>query len=506
MRDNGEAPKKGLFRAGRLGIQWHIMACFTVFVAVLMLLLWLFQVVLLDQFYQAIKTRSIQRTAEKIAQYIDDDDIDRQLDELTRQPDIYLRILDREGNSVYQSRPGPMSMVHGMGPEETAGFFRAAEENGGTVLELFRQDFPDPFAEHAPGPGNEGGERDGRFIRKGKFTTLVVYARLVETEDRGTLMILLSSALSPLNTTTETLKAQFLCIAVILLLLSAVIALLLSRHIGGPLVSLSRSAKKLATGRYDVTFEGGDYREVRELSDTLSYAAAELSKVEGLRQELIANVSHDLRTPLTMIAGYGEMMRDIPGENTPENVQIIIDETQRLTGLVNDMLDLGRLQAGAQTLSAAPLSLTGLVREVLLRYQRLVEREGYSITFQPAEEVMVEGDSGKLSQVIYNLINNAVNYTGPDRTVVVEQQAADGWVTLSVLDSGPGIAPEDLPYVWDRYYKVDKAHKRAAVGTGLGLSIVRGVMELHHGRYGVESRPGQGSRFWVALPVWKDGR
>lgn len=472
------------------------MACFTVFVAVLMLLLWLFQVVLLDQFYQTVKTHSIRRTAQKIAQNIDESGIDRQLDDLTRQPDIYLRILDREGNSVYQSWPGPMSMIHDMDAGEAGSFFREAEENGGTVLKLFHQDFPDPFEDRPFGP-----DREGKFLRKGRFTTLVIYAQLVETRDRGTLMILLSTALTPLNTTTETLKAQFLCIAVILLLLSAVIALLLSRHIGGPLVSLNRSAGVLATGKYDVAFSGGGYREVRELSDTLSYAAAELSKVEGLRRELVANVSHDLRTPLTMIAGYGEMMRDIPGENTPENVQIIIDETQRLTGLVNDMLDLGKLQAGAQVLSAAPLSLTGLVREVLLRYQRLVEREGYSITFCPQEEVTVEGDRGKLSQVIYNLINNAVNYTGPDKAVTVEQEVAEGWVTLSVRDSGPGIASGDLPYVWDRYYKVDKAHKRAAVGTGLGLSIVRGVMDLHKGRYGVESEPGQGSRFWVSLPL-----
>ena len=256
----------------------------------------------------------------------------------------------------------------------------------------------------------------------------------------------------------------------------------------------------MAEGRYDVTFEGGGYREALELSAALTYAAAELSKVEQLRRELIANVSHDLRTPLTLIAGYGEMMRDIPGENTPENVQIIIDEAQRLTGLVNDMLDLGKLQAGAQTLSAAPLSLTAMVREELLRYQRLVEREGYTILFAPGEEAIVDGDRSKLSQVVYNLIGNAVNHTGADKKVLVEQEVRDGWVTLSVLDSGPGIPPEELPYVWDRYYKVDKTHKRAAIGTGLGLSIVRGVVELHHGRCGVESTPGQGSRFWFSLP------
>lgn len=477
------------------------MACLTLFVAVLMLLLWVFQVALLDNFYEAIKTRTIQKTAKTIARNIDRSDLSEQLDTLTKQPDIYVRIFDGEGETVYKSLSGPMSMVHDMGSEEALELFRKAEKNGGMVLELFRQDFPDPFAGRLGEPGYDK-DRGGKWMKTGKKdTTLVVCAQLVETTDRGTLLILLSSALSPLNTTVETLKLQFLCIAAILLLLSAVIAVLLSRHIGGPLVDLSRSARTLATGKYDVTFAGGGYREVRELSDTLSYAAGELSKVEGLRRELIANVSHDLRTPLTMLIGYGEMMRDIPGENTPENLQIIIDEAQRLTGLVNDMLDLGKLQAGAQVVATERLSLTAMVQEVLLRYQRLVEREGYVITFRPGEEALVEGDRSKLTQVIYNLINNAINYTGPDKTVVVEQSVRDDWVTLSVTDSGPGIAPEHLPYVWDRYYKVDKAHRRATVGTGLGLSIVRGMVELHGGRYGVESRPGQGSRFWFSLPV-----
>ena len=484
-------------RAGRLGIQWHIMAWLTLFVAVLMLLLWLFQVVLLDWFYQAIKARNIQELVQDIAHDIDDPELAQRLDSMTRQPDLYLRILDRDGNTVYQSRSDPQSMIHGIGQEKTAAFFQAAEENGGMALQRFRQGLPAPFQQRPDGR-DHGGKPE-------RFAILVVCAQLVETQDRGTLMILLSTTLTPLNTTTETLKAQFLCIALILLLLSAAIALALSRQVGGPLVALSRGARELAAGNYDTAFSGGGYREVRQLSDTLAYAAGELSKVESLRRELIANVSHDLRTPLTMIAGYGEMMRDIPGENTPENVQIIIDETQRLTGLVNDMLDLGKLQAGAWTPDFQPLSLSALTDEVLSRYRRLVEREGYVIHFRHQGEGMVEGDPTMLSQVVYNLIANAVHHTGPDKAVSVELEETGGWVTLSVRDSGPGIPPEELPYIWDRYYRGKKPHRRGLAGTGLGLSIVRGAVEQHRGRCGAESQPGEGSRFWVSLPALPTG-
>ena len=127
--------------------------------------------------------------------------------------------------------------------------------------------------------------------------------------------------------------------------------------------------------------------------------------------------------------------------------------------------------------------------------------DGYQIHFESDQEVSVQADEMKISQVLYNLINNAINYTGPDKSVTVRQTVDDGWVKIEVIDTGEGIPTDKLPYVWERYYKLDKTHKRAAVGTGLGLSIVKNVLELHQARYGVNSTVGQGSIFWFALPV-----
>ena len=238
------------------------------------------------------------------------------------------------------------------------------------------------------------------------------------------------------------------------------------------------------------------------MSDSLTYASQELSKNDALQKELIANISHDLRTPLTMIVGYGEAMRDLPGENTPENVQVIIDETQRLSDLVNDLLDLSKLQAGTRKPVKEVFNLTDVIRETMGRYEKLTRKDGYSIELDCGETVYVLADKTMVLQVIYNLINNAINYTGEDRRVTVRQALTDeGKVRVSVMDSGEGIPADQLPLIWDRYYKVDKVHRRAMIGTGLGLSIVKSILEQHGNAYGVESQIGKGSTFWFEFDV-----
>jgi signal transduction histidine kinase len=191
-------------------------------------------------------------------------------------------------------------------------------------------------------------------------------------------------------------------------------------------------------------------------------------------------------------------MRDLPGENTPENIQIIIDEATRLTTLVNDMLDISKLQSGTQPFNRTDFNLTQSIREILLRYSKLTD---YKISFLADSEVMVNADELKISQVVYNLINNAITYTGDDKVVDISQTIEDGKVRIEVRDTGEGIPQDKLKDIWDRYYKVDKAHKRAQIGTGLGLSIVKTILDMHGGRYGVQSQEGVGSIFWFELDM-----
>ena len=275
----------------------------------------------------------------------------------------------------------------------------------------------------------------------------------------------------------------------------------LSRRIAKPIVGINSSAKKLASGDFDATFSGGDYLEITQLSDTLNFTAHELKEADSLKQELIANTSHDLRTPLTMIIGYAEVMRDLPGENTPENVQVIIDEARRLTTLVNDMLDLSKLQAGTEELEISEFNITGVTEDIVERMRKLTEKDGFTFTFEYENPVYVKADETKITQVIYNFLTNAVNYSDERRDIKVLQTVSNKTVRLSFVDHGKGIPKEKLPNIWDRYYKIDSTHKRSHVGSGIGLSIVKSILEKHNARYGVISNTESGSTFWFELPI-----
>ena len=195
------------------------------------------------------------------------------------------------------------------------------------------------------------------------------------------------------------------------------------------------------------------------------------------------------------------MMRDIPGENSPENVQAVIDEATRLSELVSDLMDLSKLRAGTVKPVLSVFDLTATVRDTMRRYDTLIRHQGYRIEYHAEGEAPILADRTMILQVIYNLINNAVNYTGESRRVVVTQVVKDGKVRLCVADDGEGIPPENIPEIWDRYYRVDRVHKRAVMGTGLGLSIVKSVLEAHGATYGVDSAVDVGSVFWFELPL-----
>ena len=461
-----------------LGIGGQILLGFGVFILVVGALLWLFQIVLLDPFYRAVKTAQVKATSETVQRYLDDQDLDDQVKELCLNTGINIMVTDEFGQIDCGWRSSQKeSFLNNMTRAGRAELFDNVNFQGGTWLTSYHS----PFV-------NRDGTQD----------EVILYVTITRTAAGLNRMVLLESEITPVDSIQETLLVQVTALTVVMALLGVVLALLIARKISRPLSAINESAKVLATGDYAIRFGEGGAREVRELASTLNYAAGELSKVEGLRRDLLANVSHDLRTPLTMIKGYGEVMRDLPGENTPENVQIIIDEAERLTNLVNDLLDLSKLEAGVLPLEKTRFNLTESIRAILHRYDKLAD---YRFSFHCGEEVWVDADELKISQVVYNLVNNAITYSGEDKTITLSQAVEGDKVRISVTDTGEGIPQEKLKDIWERYYKVDKEHKRAQMGSGLGLSIVKNILDMHGGQYGVESMLGQGSTFWFELPV-----
>ena len=340
-------------------------------------------------------------------------------------------------------------------------------------------------------------------------TDRLIYTKVFSDKNENEYMVILTSRITPVGSIVSTIRYQLIGISIILLFIGMIMAILASRKISKPIKDTTENAKKLADKNYDITFDSSGYLEVTELNKTLNYAAHELKKVDDLQHELIANISHDLRTPLTMITGYGEVMRDLPGENTPENIQIIIDEANRLNMLVTDLLDISKLQAGATTITPEVFSITNLIKESFQRYNKLKEQEGYSLSFDYSEDILVNADVSKIGQVFYNLVNNAINYSRKDKRIEVRQirktdKDGNDKVVIEIEDHGEGIDKEHLENIWDRYFKVDKEHKSSVVGTGLGLSIVKNILDKHNAHYGVRSKPKMGSTFWFELDVYKE--
>ena len=338
-----------------------------------------------------------------------------------------------------------------------------------------------------------------RFVNDDKHISALMYGVKVGNSD-----VFIYSNLEDISDFTLLIKRQLMYVCVVGIFIAIIMSIFLSNKITEPITRITKKAKKMGTGDTDVSFEESGIKEIDELSETLTQAQEEMVKTDELRRDLMANVSHDLKTPLTMIKAYAEMIRDISykdSEKMNEHLRIIVDETDRLTVLVNDILDLSRMQSNADTLSIEKFDLAEDIKTIVNRYQIIKETEKYIINVEMPDSIMIKADKKKLNQVIYNLINNAINYTGDDKTVTVRVTKHKKYYLVEIIDTGKGIKESEIPYIWNKYYKNDKNHQRNVVSTGLGLSIVKEILELHDYEYGVKSVLKKGSTFYFKIKI-----
>ena len=338
-----------------------------------------------------------------------------------------------------------------------------------------------------------------KFINEDKHISALLYGIKLDNKTA-----FIYSNLEDISDFSILIKQQLMYVCIIGIFIAIIISIFLSSKITEPITKITTKAKKLGSGDTEVTFEESGIKEIDELSEALTQAQMEMVKTDELRRDLMANVSHDLKTPLTMIKAYAEMIRDISykdHDKMNEHLGIIVDETDRLTVLVNDILDLSRMQSNADTLSIETFDLADDIKTIVNRYQIIKETEKYIINVEMPESIKIKADKKKINQVIYNLINNAINYTGEDKTVTVRVTKHKKYYLVEIIDTGKGIKESEIPYIWNKYYKNDKNHQRNVVSTGLGLSIVKEILELHGYEYGVKSVLKKGSTFYFKIKI-----
>lgn len=510
-------------KASSCGIRWKIFLYMLIPSFLLLFILWLIQTVFFGVFYAHVKTDELKRSAETVVSNINKSDIKDTILLLAGNGDVNISVIDTEAfENVYTSGDDITSVTNGWGAYSMYKLYEDTEKNGGEYVRYYSADaeyeqMPEKDEEPKDAPDNVpsydrepdkpfGRESFHRIPSPGIFDhigkkNLLLYSKTAYLSDGTEIMVVADSRLTPLNSTVSTLRRQLGVCTLVSVISSLVLSFLISKKVSSPIEKLNKAAKKLADGNFEANFQGTGYREIEQLSDTLNFASREIGKTEALRRELMANVSHDMRTPLTMIVGYSEVMRDIPGENTPENVQVIIDEANRLSEFVNSVLDLTKLQSGMERIETEITDLRELVKNTAERYSRLLSQETCAVELKiPDEPTYANCDVMKITQALHNLADNAVNYAkDPKKISLSLERKHDGFLRVEIADNGEGINPNELPYIWDRYYKTSKSHKRNTVGSGIGLSIVKEIFDLHGARYGVETSGG-GSVFWFELP------
>lgn len=291
------------------------------------------------------------------------------------------------------------------------------------------------------------------------------------------------------------------------LLVAIVASALVSNRIVAPLRRLEKASRRISAGHYDeridIGTQAGSVDELGQLARQFNAMAAQLEETEARRRELIGNVAHELRTPLTTIKGTLEGVIDGVLPANPETLYELSRETARLQRLVQDLQELSRVEGGAVQLDLQPRPVTELISDAVDRLQRQYEEKGVELAAEvPPDSPIVLVDSDRIGQVLQNLLGNALQHTPAGGRVVVTAGVDGDQVTLTVADSGVGIAPKDLPRLFERFYRADRSRARASGGSGIGLTIAKHLVEAHGGRIWAESDGlGHGSRFSFTLPL-----
>lgn len=452
----------------------------TVFIGIL-------QVGLISPYYRNAKINAVSTVADNVIHDIVDDGsvsgTTRAMREATEN-DVCLIIYNKAGRSVYE--------------EDSLG--------SGCIFhtESFSQDkklgTPDKMIQVLT---DNKGTYSVNMVNTLTNQEMIIYGKEVHA-NLADYYIFVNSPLEPVDSVVSFFIRQYFWYTVLAIALASLVAFYASRQITDPIVKMKKEANKLAHADYSASFDGGSFTETRELADTLNQADQKLGKIDELRRDLIANVSHDIRTPLTDIRAYAEMIRDISGDNKEKrekHLNVIIHETEYMSNLINDMSELSAMQSGNFTAQKENMDLVEKIHEIAEMDMPLIEKSELKLVIDTPDTLTIYADPIKIGQVIANYLSNAIKHSPKGHTVTIRafMKKDEETVRLEVQDEGEGIPDSELPYIWDRYQKSSRTFRRDMHSTGLGLAIVKAIADAHQGKCGVETKVGEGSTFWFEL-------
>lgn len=453
-------------------LRFLMLTILVVFIGLMLALILFLQTTFLDGTYKNNKIAYLKDTAAQIDEGIQNDDILSVLEDISFSNEVCVRVItDAVGFTTYQDASS--CALGKLSNKQLNKIATTTFDNGGEAL----------FDSNSSNIKNA-----------------YIYSKLSKVNDENVL-IMLSTSIVPLQSTIDTMYDQFNIIIIVVVIATILLALCLSSLIVKPIKKIEMEATNLPSGKYDHKLVKTDAREIENLNNTLARANEEIIKADVARKELIGNVSHDLRTPLTMIVGYGEMIRDFPEENNAENINVIINEAKRLSTLVDDLLDLSKVESGKIEFHNKDIKISDLLGSVYDQFEPYCKANNIELVLNVEDsDVVVNVDDNRLKQVLHNFMSNALNYNdAKDTKIIIGEEKVDGAYRIYVYDNGSGVKEEDKDKIWNRYYKVDKEHKRSHIGSGIGLSLCKDILDKMGYKYGVDSVYKEYSKFYFDI-------
>ena len=465
---------------------------FVLFTAIIFSVLWLLQTVFLQSFYDEMIIHNTKAAAEEMIRHSTDEDFEEWIDELSRKNSLLVYMTDQDGKLLYSSDEFTGMRKKNMS-SDSAPSGKRNEKRGMSLRSL-----PEEYASFLE--SLQASETGRVEIRMENYYVFGAYIDEADSEEKTVLYV--GATMDAVGASVTIIRMQLLWVTLLSVLIGLVLSWFIAKRFSSPVDRLSVKARHLGEKDYEPGGKKSFCVELDELSETLDRTNENIAAARVFQMELLANVSHDLRTPITMIKGYAEMIRDLSWddeEQCAKDVAVIVREADRLTALVNEIMEYSELKTENRTEEHFSLNLSLLCEQTAASFETLKKPDGILVEKEIAPDLIVSGNSGRLQRALYNLMDNAARHTGDSRRIRVSLAARDQSAVLTVTDFGPGIPPEELPYIWDRYYTT-RMRKGKGV-SGLGLAIVRQITERHGGTCSARCEPAGGSSFLLQLPL-----